>query len=293
MGEYYIIWVWKPIGWTPTECVDNVRKNLNEDIKLFIKEKDDVKIAFAGRLDPMACGLLPIVVASKSDINSVCATLQNHKKIYRWGMYKNIRTDTYDILGMIVPSNDREELPTLDNIVKKKTQKYPMYSSKTIKDPNGKGKMRKLFEFANEGRTNEVKHLVPEHPIIINYIKELSPNTTPKCVLGTTPKMWVSGSDILLNVNGAINSISSSNVCRFRLDAIRESWRKNIREDQIYETGIYEAEVSSGTYIRGLADDMGGTAFGICRISMGDFNIENIDHPPTKTHFRILDIKKL
>ena len=59
-----VIWVFKPIGWTPKDCVDKLKEIFKDD-----------KISFAGRLDPMAYGMLPII------INSLMKEFMYHKII--------------------------------------------------------------------------------------------------------------------------------------------------------------------------------------------------------------------
>lgn len=63
---------------------------------------------------------------------------------------------------------------------------------------------------------------------------------------------------------------------RFRLQEIRDAWVRTLNVESTYQILCFEAKVSPGTYVRGLANDMGGTAFDIRRIQMNDI-IDNAD----------------
>ena len=56
-----LLWVFKPIGWNPTDCIQEIKKN---------KKHEQCKITFAGRLDPMAYGLMALVKVGP-DVNDV------------------------------------------------------------------------------------------------------------------------------------------------------------------------------------------------------------------------------
>jgi len=255
MSRYYIVYVWKPIGYTLIKCINYIKEIvltniLNVEILDFIKNNEG-RISFAGRLDPMASGILPIVIAGKKYISKICDIFKNCNKTYRFSFYKDIRTDSYDILGII--NKTTEDILSIEHIKTKTSQKYPIYSSKTIKDPKT-DKMRQLFEFGKEGRIDEIKHLIPEHDIKINYINEIS----------TIKKL---GSEVLEDIFQEIDLLKSAD---FRKEQIKQNWINNIIPDKLYDVCKYEASVSSGTYIRGLVNDMGGTAFNICRIKINN-----------------------
>ena len=249
--EFCIVWCWKPIGSTPGECIDYITKISYDDNLTRLLNDTNNRISFACRLDPMACGILPIVIANQKKIKNICEGLQNCFKVYTFSVIKGIRTDSCDILGMITKSNDVEL--KLEEISKKEAQKYPIYSSKTIKDPKS-GKMRKLFEFANENRVGEIKDIIPSHPIEIKYIKQINKETK-------------TGQELIEYINISIDILKTG---EFRINDIKKSWSDGIDLSNNYEILSFEAKVSSGTYIRGLADDMGGTAFDICRIEICD-----------------------
>ena len=60
------------------------------------------KVAFAGRLDPLAFGKIRLLTGEdikKKDVE------QSHDKIYSYYVIHGFQTDTYDILGLITNNN--------------------------------------------------------------------------------------------------------------------------------------------------------------------------------------------
>ena len=77
--------LYKPIGKTPLEMLDYV----NADKK-----------SYAGRLDPMAHGLLLVLT------NEHCLaqnSFHNFNKVYKFEILIGLNTDTHDILGILFP----------------------------------------------------------------------------------------------------------------------------------------------------------------------------------------------
>lgn len=114
----------KEIGETPLECLERARieNNISKDISM----------TYAGRLDPMACGLLLILVGDECKKKEKYTGLD---KEYEIEILFGIKTDSQDILGLI---EDVKILPiNIDKIdfktyIGKSMQKYPRYSSKII-----------------------------------------------------------------------------------------------------------------------------------------------------------------
>ncbi|HEX9805051.1 MAG TPA: hypothetical protein VGA67_05190, partial [Candidatus Dojkabacteria bacterium] len=127
-----ILQIDKRVGETPLEAIEKFRENH--------PEYEDVKMAYAGRLDPMASGLLLVLIGEECRKRD---QYQNLDKVYEFEIILGIETDSLDILGLITKNSlqyrKSEILPQLERIVakfpKKFKQKYPLYSSKTI---NGK-----------------------------------------------------------------------------------------------------------------------------------------------------------
>ena len=149
-----IIIVNKEQGYTSNDVVQIVKKTFNE------------KVGHTGTLDPMATGVLPVLVGKGTLLSKY---LINHDKIYVATLKLGIKTDTGDITGNILDEkNVAEKCLQKENIQKlleeiKGEQKQipPMYSAIKV---NGK----KLYEYARKGQKIDIE------PRIINiYNTEL------------------------------------------------------------------------------------------------------------------------
>jgi tRNA U55 pseudouridine synthase TruB len=161
-----ILDIYKPVGKTNGEIIDEIKKQ-NPNIK---------KICFAGRLDPLACGLLKVL--TDDDIykqDSFC----NLDKIYSTWLILNWTTDSYDILGipqykeLINPDLIKTKINELINIDIK--QKYPPYSSMTIKKYN-----KPYWQVSKEGLSLEETDIptknIKIYDIQIDEIKTIQSN---------------------------------------------------------------------------------------------------------------------
>ena len=137
-----IIIVNKPSGYTSHTIVSKIRKKFN------IK-----KVGHTGTLDPLATGVLPILLGSGTKLSKY---LINHDKEYIATIKLGVKTDTADIEGNII---EEAEIPILSeeqikNVLKNfegvQYQKPPMYSAIKV---NGK----KLYEYARNGQTIDVQ----------------------------------------------------------------------------------------------------------------------------------------
>lgn len=243
--------VFKPIGWTPVDCIKEYRKILGDD---------NIKLTFAGRLDPMACGILPIIKGNNEEVRQ---SFQNKYKIYQFSMIIGIQTDTYDILGKIVKTGSLEQsidkiTEKLQEIAKSTTQEYPPYSSKTVYSEHHK-KMTALWQLATEGRLPDS---LPKHEIDIEYIKVLN-------------HQLVTGQELYNMIMTRLNSLQLHH--DLRQNEIKEQWldvlTSKLNDSQIYTIINCEAQVSTGTYIRSIANAINSVAFDIYRIDMGNISI--------------------
>jgi tRNA pseudouridine55 synthase len=138
-----IIIINKPKGCTSHDIVYKVKKILNE------------KVGHTGTLDPMAEGVLPILIGK----GTLCSKyLVNHDKEYIVKLKLGIKTNTADSEGEIIEEKEvNNELLTEENIDKvfksfigKQNQIPPIYSAIKV---NGK----KLYEYARKGQAVEIK----------------------------------------------------------------------------------------------------------------------------------------
>ena len=149
-----IIIVNKEQGYTSNDVVQIVKKTFNE------------KVGHTGTLDPMATGVLPVLVGKGTLLSKY---LINHDKIYVATLKLGIKTDTGDITGNIIEEKDvndkclqKENIQkVLEEIRGEQKQIPPMYSAIKV---NGK----KLYEYARKGQKVDIE------PRIINiYNTEL------------------------------------------------------------------------------------------------------------------------
>lgn len=135
-----------------------VNKPLNytsHDIVYKVKKITGMKVGHTGTLDPMATGVLPILIGK----GTLCSKyLINHDKIYNVKLQLGTKTDTADSEGNIIEQKEIKEEMLSQNIVEKALNDFigkqkqipPIYSAIKV---NGK----KLYEYARKGETVEIK----------------------------------------------------------------------------------------------------------------------------------------
>jgi len=220
----------------------------------------DVKISYAGRLDPMAQGLLILLLG---DENKNRHAFENLDKTYEFTILFGFETDTYDVLGRItgikkVPDNIEQSLKDiLPSFTGKRIQKYPPYSSQTI---DGKP----MYYLARNGLLEG--KAIPTREIEIKKLTYISSKVLP-----TT--------ELLGKIIDDINLVEGD----FRQGEIRKEWQVALMDspDNSFTLITLQADVTSGTYIRSLAHEIGRTlststlAYSIIRIRVGDRTIED------------------
>lgn len=226
----------KKEGETPLEALESFcAKN---------KEYKDLKMTYAGRLDPMASGLL--IVLAGDEVKNKEKYLGLSKE-YEFDVLFGFTADTYDILGKvqysIILQNIRiEDLKKkIKNNLKfftgKFIQKYPMYSSKTVAG-------KPLFTYARAGKKVES----PEHEVNVSSLKFLKLRT-------------INAKKLLENIERRIKKVKGD----FRQEEILKIWRKNLSvKHRVFNTlsrkffvGTFYIKCGSGTYVRSISHDLG------------------------------------
>ena len=136
--------------------VINKQKNYtSHDIVYKIKKIVNEKVGHTGTLDPLAAGVLPILIGK----GTLCSKyLINHNKTYQVELKLGKKTETADREGKIL---EEKEVPleileenkvnkTLQEFIGKQTQIPPIYSAIKV---NGK----KLYEYARKNQNVEIK----------------------------------------------------------------------------------------------------------------------------------------
>ena len=137
-----IIVINKPKGCTSHDVVYKVKKMLKE------------KVGHTGTLDPMAEGVLPLLIGKGTQCSKY---LINHDKKYQVMLKLGVKTDTADSEGKIIEEENVDEKileenhvkETLSSFLGKQEQKPPMYSAIKVKG-------KKLYEYARKGQQIEV-----------------------------------------------------------------------------------------------------------------------------------------
>jgi len=132
----------------PKDCTSH-------DVVYKIKKMCNEKVGHTGTLDPMATGVLPLLIGK----GTLCSKyLINHDKIYQVTLQLGIKTSTADIEGEILEEKTIPKTSFQKNIVEniinsfigKQEQIPPMYSAIKV---NGK----KLYEYARKGQKIDIK----------------------------------------------------------------------------------------------------------------------------------------
>ncbi len=127
----------------------------SHDIVQKAKKVFGKKVGHTGTLDPMATGVLPLLIGK----GTLCSKyLINHDKIYEVQLTLGVKTDTADKEGSIIEEKkvpqgafQKERIEeVLKTFLGKQEQMPPMYSAIKVKG-------KKLYEYARKGQEVEVK----------------------------------------------------------------------------------------------------------------------------------------
>lgn len=221
MKKFYLIN--KKEGETPLQALEVFRRK-NKNLK-------NAKLAYAGRLDPMAEGLLLVLAGEEVKNKEKYLALA---KEYEFEILFRFATDTHDILGKVTHSNiltnfgtkelEKKIKESLNYFTGKFQQKYPIYSSKNIKKAMA-GKRVKASS----------------HEVFIKEFKFLKLKT-------------INNKKLLDNISKRIKKIKGN----FRQKEILTTWQKYLRTSKlIYPVASFKIKCSSGTYVRGIAHSLG------------------------------------
>ena len=221
----------------------------------------DLPMTYAGRLDPMASGVLVLLAGEKTKEKEKYLALE---KEYEFEVLFGFATDTYDILGKVTNLSYSVDklldvklkqliLENLKYFTGKFVQKYPMYSSKTV---DGKP----LFTYARGGREVEA----PEREV---YVKSLQFIKMRK----------ITHQKLLVNIEKRIAKVEGD----FRQKEILKIWQKKLNSGHSVSTIVsFKIKCSSGTYVRSIANALGeklkipALAYSIKRTQVGRYKIK-------------------
>lgn len=225
---------YKRIGETPLQAINR--------FKTENKEHANSKISYAGRLDPMAHGILILLTNESCQLQN---TLHRVSKTYRFKMLLGVETDTFDILGKFTSNlpNKNTTKESIEFCLKKLKledyyQRYPPYSSYRI---DGKP----LWEWSKLGLLDKVyEKTQPKKVDILNY------NIIKEDMLGSK--------EILKTVKDNVNKLGEKEKSTFRAKDILDDWDLHFKNKKdVYQIFEIVVDVSSGTYIRSICYDIG------------------------------------
>ena len=261
-----VVTLYKNEGETPLECLNRFR--------IEQPEYKDAVLSYVGRLDPMAEGILLVLVGEENKNREKYLGLD---KVYEVDVLFGVATDTGDVLGKLVqpqdcdarhpskslvchPGASQPGIHVLDSFFAGSRPKVrrddtlkirqddtlilnsfvgpftQKYPHYSSKPVNGKP----LFQWAREGRLSEIE--IPEKTSEIYDIKLLK-------------EYSLSGKEILKQVEERIIKVKGD----FRQQEIIDSWQENLSDKNQENFSLITIEVScsSGTYMRTLSEEIG------------------------------------
>jgi len=245
--------VYKPIGVTPLETV--------QKFKLAHPEFAHTKIGYAGRLDPLAHGVLLLMIGEETKKRETYLALQ---KSYEFQTIFGLQTDTYDILGLLNETKQKTSPKNVNLIVNtfvnkhlgKQVQFYPPYSSKTVEG-------KPLFWWARNGKLSKIE--IPTREIEIVEFKVSSIDE-------------ITNKELKPLVYKSIHSVIGD----FRQKEIENRWNiyfSQSNSKEVMPKITFKITCSSGTYIRELVNQMGrevgcgAIAIDILRSAVGNYSL--------------------
>jgi len=215
----------KPPGWTLLESIDALRR--------VEPALATARLGYAGRLDPMAEGVLLVL---RDDENREAAQFRALDKTYRVQVLFGVATDSYDALGLVseakpAPSLARVHaaLPSLERTFE---QAVPAFSSHRV---NGKP----MFHWARRGLADTIVR-----PVLTRTVSELLAEND---ALVEPATLCESIAERIARVRGD-----------FRQGAIVARWRSVLAShtEPLLVTTL-RITCSSGTFMRAIAHDLG------------------------------------
>lgn len=244
----------KPMSYTPLQAIEKFKEKNSQ--------YQDKKMSYAGRLDPMAEGLLLCLVGEE---NKNRDKYQQLEKEYEFEVLFGLSTDTYDVMGKVqtekppkYPQNLEKRIKhNLDSFQGKFEQEYPPYSSYRVEG-------KPLFWWAREGKLDEIE--LPSKQVEVKKLE-------------ITSSYQIESGQLLANITNRVSTTEGE----FRQEKIISEWQELLETEPEFKFKVFkfEAVVDSGTYIRSIAHklgqklEMGALALRIVRTRIGEYELEN------------------
>lgn len=249
-----VVSVYKPLGVTPGELIIQFKKDNPE----YLNET----VSYAGRLDPLAHGVMVLLIGDEA--NSRRREYEKSDKSYTFSSILGFSTDSYDICGLVTNRLSVEEICSTIHSEKEVReclksfkgtwmQKFPPFSSYRIKG-------EALFKIARENRLDEVK--IPCKEITVYDIQFITLES-------------IEGEALLKDIKRRVDLVKGD----FRQEMVIKGWEDTIDLNTKYTILKARVDVSSGTYIRGIVNDLGNklgcyaTTLEIQRTRSGEYEL--------------------
>lgn len=224
-----LINLYKPLGLTPLAALNRFREKH--------PQYKDLKMVYAGRLDPMAEGVLLVLAGQER---------------YKWKNYLDLdkeyeaqilfgfETDTFDILGLVMKSKSGSsiEKTKIINAIQKFSGKLimrpPPFSSYRIKG-------KPLFYWTLTNQLNKV--VIPERTVLVSSIKLVK-------------LKQVSIKDLQTVILSRLACAQGP----FRQEIIKTRWLEafaSLSSNASFTVAQVKLSCSSGTYVRVIAQQLG------------------------------------
>lgn len=221
--------IYKPAGYTPLQTLEIFRAQKHIPV--------DISLTYAGRLDPMAEGLLLMLAGEAVHRKDEFLKLD---KTYVVTALLGVETDSLDLLGMPRPITPHPTSPilgkgeirrVLGSYVGEVTLPLPLYSSPPV---DGKP----LFQHAQQNSLQA----------------QNTPTRTTTIYSCTLDTLGTVHSNALLTY---LHTTSSSIHGDFRQTDILRAWETLLATQTTFQTITCTVRCSSGTYMRSLVQDLG------------------------------------
>jgi tRNA pseudouridine55 synthase len=244
------VWsVYKPVGITPLQLLGQ--------LKFAYPKLTTERLGYAGRLDPMADGVLVVLLGEATTKQEALSKLG---KAYQVQVIMGVSTDSYDVLGLPFFSYFDGNYSLVDLSLSRLTgtisQAFPPYSAARVQG-------KPLFWWARNNRLDEV--VIPCKDRLISQF-ELRDSCT------------ILPGQLLSEIRWRIERLDGD----FRQNIILRTWQEGLTMvDQPLCLATFEIDCSSGTYVRSLIHTLGkilgcgATCLQITRTRVGNFTLEN------------------
>lgn len=243
--------IFKPLGKTSVEMIEILKEKY--------PEYSNQKISYAGRLDPMASGVLILLIGD--DENKARREREKSDKEYDFTALFGISSDTYDICGIPTIHNNEIDITDIQNVLDEFkgviSQKIPIYSAYRVRG-------KPMYVHAAQGtlKPEDVPHIEREV-----YSLEIVGHRK------------IGSQELLKEVKKRLSLITRGDFRQEKIIAEYESILKNSHRDFLLVD--FKSHVSSGTYVRSLCNDIGqrigcgGISIEILRKRSGDYNLKD------------------